>query len=214
MNSLSKEKQTQLILIAVATVAIVIALWYFVMTAQNSAMHKYEVSIRDVKDRINRADIRIKRAASVQAEVADLRGQIAEAEAKMIPVEELNGKRWLFDTLVNFISGKYDVTPINLSNNGKIGKELLPLPKFAYAAAAYDVELRAFYHSFGKFLADFENAFPYISIQKLQLSPIATPSAATGPVADVPDELATGVEREQLRISMKVVVLFKPTGSL
>lgn len=215
MSKLSKEKRDKIILSAVGALALAGVFWYFVITAQNASREKYQQSIRDAQDKIYKAEMLIKRGASKQAELAELRQQIADAEAQMIPVEHLKGSKWLSDTLVNFITkNKHDVRLTNLSNDPVLGKQFLPLPKFAYSAAAYDlVEMQGYYHAFGKFLADFENSFPYIRIQKLQIWPLATPSAASGPTTDVPEELVAGPEREQLKIAMRVVVLFKPSGS-
>jgi hypothetical protein len=210
MIKLSKEKQNRIILMAGGTAAICAALWFFVIDAQNGSLAQTNESIREVQDKINKAEIRIKRKTLVKSELAALRLEIGEIESGMIPAEQLNGKKWVLDTLNNFIKSKHDVTLTSLSSEPLVGKQFLLLPRFAYSAAVYDVEVRAFYHAFGKFLADFENSFPYISIQKLQMSPLATPSAATGPASDLPEEFMTGVEREQLRIAMKVVVLFKP----
>ena len=214
MNKLPREKRDKIILIAVGTLALCAAFWYFAITAQQAALDKYADSIREAQEKIFKAELQINRAASRQLELAALREQIAQAEARMIPVEQVTGNKWLFDTLVNFIAQhKHDVRPTSLSNDPVVGKQFLLLPKFAYTAAAYDLEMQGYFHAFGRFLADFENSFPYINIQKLQLWPLATPSAGIGPSTDVQDELLGSAEREQLKIAMKVVVLFKPAGS-
>ncbi len=214
MNRLSKDKRDKIILIAVGALAIAATYWYLVITSQAAGLEKYRESIRDADDRVNKADLRIRRTTSIEAELKTLRQQMADAEAMMIPVEQLKGNKWLFDTLVNFIAkNKHDVKPLSLSNDPLIGKQFVLLPKFAYSGAAYEVEFQAYFHSFGRFLADFENSFPYIHIQRMQIWPLATPSAATGPTTDMSDELLTGSDREQLKISLKMVLLFKPPGS-
>lgn len=213
MNKLSKDKQQRILLIALGTAALCGAIWFLVVGGQNSQILKLEDSIYTAQDKLNKAQIRTRRAAIIEEELRKLQQQIGEAEARMIPVEQLNGKKWIFDLLSNFIKNRHNVIPTGLSNDPIIGKQFLPLPKFPYSAAAYDVELRAYYHDFGKFLADFENSFPYISIHQIQIWPIATPSAASGPVADTPEELLSGTEREQLKIIMRVVVLFRSNSS-
>jgi hypothetical protein len=211
MIRLSKDKQNKILMIAAGTLVLCGVLWYFIISAQNQSASKYQDSIRDIQNKIYKAEMMIKRTATLQAELNGLRQQIAEAEAQMIPIEQLHGKKWLLDKLNQFILNKYEVTPTSLSNEPVVEKHLL-LPKFTYSGASYLLELRAHYHEFGKFLADFENSFPYISIQSLKIWPIATPSEAGGVSEKVEDLSET--EREQLKISMKVTPLFKPAGSL
>jgi hypothetical protein len=213
MNKLPKEKRDKIILIAVGVLIIGAAFWYLVISNQNASLKKYRDNILDVQSKLHKAELLTRRAALVDADLAKLRTEVAAAEAEMIPLEQLSGKKWLYDTLFGFIKDKHPVTLTGLSNDPVIGKQFLLLPKFAYSAAAYDVELRAYYHDFGKFLAAFENSFPYMNVHQIQMWPLATPKAASGPVGDAPEDLLTGSEREQLRITMKVVVLFKPARS-
>lgn len=211
MSKLSKEKQTQLALIAFGTVAVAALIWYFFVSIPSAGLQKLQQDIFDLEEKTRRAEFRIRRASTVASELAALEKQIGEVETHMIPYEQLNGKKWLLDTLTRFIqTNEHEVIPTRLSNDPVTGNEFVTLPKFAYSGALYEVELRAFYHDFGRFLADLETSFPYLRIHNLQLAPIATPSAVAGPSADLPDELLNSVDREQLRVSMKLVVLFKP----
>jgi hypothetical protein len=50
-------------------------------------------------------------------------------------------------------------------------------PKFPYKAVQFSLRGTAYFHDFGKFLADFENRFPYLRVQNLELEPAATTSA-------------------------------------
>lgn len=212
MNKLSREKRNQLLGIAAGVVVLCGVLWYFVVSSLNENLAKARVSVEDLQTKIEKAQRLIKRRAAIETDLAGLTNLLAQAEVEMIPVEQLNGKKWLLDKLNHFTKDRYDVTLMNLSNDPLIGKQFLILPKFDYSAAVYNVEVRTFFHEYGRFLADFENSFPYLRIQSLQMWPLATPLAATGPSADVPEELMNGEGREQLRISMRIVVLFKPTG--
>ena len=74
------------------------------------------------------------------------------------------------------------------------------LPKFPYRGATFTVKGSAYFHDFGKFLADFENAFPYIRVQNLQLSPMAAPATATGEIKMT----------EELSFRMELVTLINP----
>ena len=72
--------------------------------------------------------------------------------------------------------------------------------KFPYKAAIFNVRGTAYYHDLGKFLADFENAFPYLRVQNLELEPAANSSATT-----------TG-EAEKLAFKMEIVALINPNA--
>lgn len=213
MNRLSQEKRNQILLIVAGALVVCGGLWYFVIGMQGETLSKHRDGKRDLEDKIFRAQSRIRRARAVSEELAELQEKVSEAESQMIPVEQLNGRKWLSDKLKNFGKDKYAVRFINLSNDPMTGDQFLLLPKFAYSAAAYEVEMRAFYHDFGKFLADFENSFPFMRIQNLTMWPLATPNAASGPAPDTPEDLMNSDDREQLGIGMRLVVLYKPPGA-
>ncbi len=68
--------------------------------------------------------------------------------------------------------------------------------QFPYKAAAFIVGGTAFYHDFGRFLADFENQFPYLRVQNLELEPAAV----------------RGEDSEKLHFKMEFVTLVKPVS--
>jgi len=59
----------------------------------------------------------------------------------------------------------------------------------------------AYYHDLGKFIADFENAFPYVRLLNLEMEPVGLPSPASNPE-----------EQEKLSFKMDIVTLIKPTS--
>lgn len=206
-----RDKQTQILAVAAGTLVVAGLLWFFFVSASSERLSRAEESFLDIDDRIRKAELRIRRGRIVEQEFAALKERIAQAERHMIPVEQLNGNKWMLDLISQFIqSRKHTVQPTRLSNDPLIGKQFVFIPKFDYSGAAYDLELQAYFHDFGRFLADFENEFPYIRIQELEMAPLATPSASTKPTGDLPEELANSVEREQLRVSMRLIVLFRP----
>ena len=73
-------------------------------------------------------------------------------------------------------------------------------PKFPYRAALFNVRGTAYYHDFGKFLADFENAFPYLRIQNIELDPNVSSAANTQS------------EPEKLAFKMEIVALVNPNS--
>jgi hypothetical protein len=74
--------------------------------------------------------------------------------------------------------------------------EMNMLPAFPYHQATSTVTGSAYYFDFGRFVADFENQFPYMRIQNLNLEPSGA--------ADDP---------EKLSFRMEIVTLIK-SGSI
>jgi hypothetical protein len=77
--------------------------------------------------------------------------------------------------------------------------DMAMIPEFPYKAASYTFSGTAYYHDLGKYLADWENQFPYMRVLSLEM---------------VPDEPA-GVtsasdERERLSFNFEVSALVKP----
>ena len=74
--------------------------------------------------------------------------------------------------------------------------------KFPYRTAVFTLRGTAYFHDFGRFVADFENKFPHIRIQNIELDPIAS-SNGNGNHAEEPEKLA---------FKMEVVTLVNPNS--
>src|SRR2546423_14753862 len=71
------------------------------------------------------------------------------------------------------------------------------LPKISYQTATFSVNGAAFFHDFGKFLAQLENNFPHLRLQRLEMEP-AQFGEAVAP------------EQEQLNFKFDILVLVNP----
>ena len=71
--------------------------------------------------------------------------------------------------------------------------EMPMIPSFPYKQASVQVQGSAYYYDLGKFLADFENHFPYMRLQNLVLEPGGG-----------------GEDREKLSFHMDIITLVKP----
>jgi hypothetical protein len=206
MNKLSKEKRDRIILILIGGAGLAAGIWYFILGSQSAALADYRDRIERAQDRLVKAERLTRRDLQIQTSLKELREKIAGAEGQMVPSDEVAGKKWFLDQLNAFIQNRYDVALRNLSDP-MVGKQYLLLPGMTYSAAAYNVELHGYYHEFGRFLADFENSFPYLSIQNLQINPMGAQAISV----DRP-EFGAGDsdEREKLIVRMTVVLLFRP----
>jgi hypothetical protein len=79
-------------------------------------------------------------------------------------------------------------------------KDTTALPHFPYQQATLTIGGNAFFYDFGRFLADFENRFPFVRIENLSLEPMP----ATG---------GAKAEAERLQFRLDIVTLVKPNAS-
>jgi hypothetical protein len=71
------------------------------------------------------------------------------------------------------------------------------LPQFPYRAAMFQLRGTAYYHDFGRFVADLENKFPHMRVQNIELQPLSS----TGGGA---------VDQELLSFRLEIVALVNP----
>ena len=102
---------------------------------------------------------------------------------------------WLIQTLNTFRANyRVDIPQFGRELPAEVGI----FPKFPYRAALFSVRGTAHYHDFGKFLADFENAFPFIRIQNIDLVPAASESSREA--------------GEKLNFKMELLTLVRPVA--
>jgi membrane protein YdbS with pleckstrin-like domain len=89
------------------------------------------------------------------------------------------------------------------------------LPRFPYKAVLFNVRGTAYYHDLGKFLADFENTYPYMRVQNVELDPVAASagSAATSVSGGATTAANNGSDsNEKLNFKMEIVALVNPNS--
>ena len=104
---------------------------------------------------------------------------------------------WIIDTMGKFREG-YAVDIPQFSREVPCAVGLFPT--FPYKAVLFNVRGTAYFHDLGRFLADFENRFPTLRVQNLEMEPVGASAAnsATDP--------------EKLTFRMEVVVLVNPNA--
>jgi hypothetical protein len=104
---------------------------------------------------------------------------------------------WIIQTINRFRADrKVDIPQFSREVTTEIGV----FPKFPYKAALFHVRGTAYFHELGRFIADFENTFPHIRIQNIDMEP-ATQSAAT---------TTQNADPEKLAFKMEIVALINP----
>src|SRR5438105_1234120 len=193
MKNLPKEKRDRLLLIAIGTVICVAALWYVVIQSQKKTRDRIAKEILDQKNKVENAQRLVSLTAEIQKKL-----DVSAKELKTIEESMASGDMysWIITTINKFRADRKVEIP---QFSREVPTEVGVLPKFPYRAALFNVRGTAYFHDFGKFVADFENAFPYIRVQNLELEPMS--GSGTTSVADP----------EKLAFKMEIVTLVNPT---
>jgi len=186
MNKLSKAQRDQLIAIAIGTVALVAVLYYFGVTAMDRELAATQQKSADMRQKLRDADALIRRENEISATLHSRGELLAGRESGLAP--DRDAYAWLINTMNDFIQLHKESVNIDPSSQPEISDVGL-IPKFPYRWATFHLKGTGYYHDFGKFFADFENAFLYFRIENLRLS------VNSGP----------GMEAEKLSVTFDIV---------
>lgn len=189
MNKLPADKQKKIALVAGGTVAVVVLLWFVLISPLRAQLVKLRTLMADSKSQVEKGQRSASLAQQVSNELAAV-SQRMNQEENMMASGDLYA--WMIQTMNQF-KAPYAVEIPSIGKESAC--EVGIFPKFPYKTVMFVVRGTAYYHDFGKFLADFENHFPYMRVQNLDLN------ANTG----LKEE-----DTERLNFTMEVVTLVKP----
>lgn len=194
MNNLPKAKRDQLILVAVATLAVMGALYFFVADAQRSDLKRDQLKTETVRGKLLQADKLSRIEPDIQARLQKVSADLSAREVALAPDRDTYA--WLLQNLAQFLSTHRGagVTPAGISQP-EIGESKL-IPKFAYKTATFHVKASGYFHDVGRFIADMETEFPYVCIQNIEMTRASTTQSS---------------EMEKLAVSFDLVMLMKPS---
>ena len=192
MKTFSKEKRDKLILVAIMTAGVLAGTWYGLITTQQKAIKSIALQTIEQKGKVEGAKRLI-------ASASDLQNKAAAANAKLRTIEQgmASGDMysWVILTVNKFRADrKVDIPQFSR----EVTTEVAVLPRFPYKAALFNLRGTAYFHDLGKFVADFENSFPFLRVQNIELEPASETSATQTP------------EAEKLAFKMELVALINP----
>ena len=191
MKQIPKDKRNQLIAVGLGTMLAVSALWFLLIDAQRSKLQEIPAQITDVQEKLNIMHKAVAESTKLAAELEVAVQKLGSLEEDMASGDLYS---WIIDTVKRFkISHHVDIPQFGPVATGDVNL----LPKFPYRQALLGVSGTAYYHDFGKFLGDFENRFPSMRLQNVELEPVSTVSPA---------------DKEKLSFRMEIVMLVKPTS--
>ncbi len=205
MKNLPKEKRNQIILVALGTAIILAGLWQGLVRAQQNKLKAIALATADQEHKVSNAQRLVTSTAQIQKDL----GKVAE-KLKTIENEMASGDMysWIIQTLNNFLTthnfrtnNAVEIPQFSREVTGEVGL----FPKFPYRAATFNVRGTAYFHDFGKFVADLENTYPFLRVQNLELEPaVGNPTAS--------NVAAGSSDSEKLAFKMEIVALVNPSG--
>jgi len=192
MNKLSKQKRDQLIMVTIGAIVVCGALWYLLITSLNENLAAVKKQNKELAEKIGKAEIELKKAPQIEHDFLASSNLLSEIEAPM-PSGDMYS--WVITTINNFKEPYKDISIPSFSQS-QVG-DVEMFPSFPYKAATFHIKGSGHYDDYGKFVADFENHFPFFMMENIELTP------AHQTMSDDP---------EKLDFSMDIVALVKPTG--
>lgn len=195
MSKIPKDKRDKIILTGFITVAVSVGIWLLVIKAQSQTVKNVRAEAGKSREQLQRGRSTLTTQARIDQDFEEASRKVRQREVGMAAPNDMFS--WFVQTLNTFRQGHQVEIP-------QFGRELPTevgiFPKFPYHAALFHVKGTAYYHDFGKFLADFENTFPYIRVQNIELYPAGETLGGTSE------------SREKLNFNMELLTLVKPTA--
>jgi hypothetical protein len=193
MNQLSKEKRKQLVLVLLLTCGALVGLWFGLVNAQKKSLAGLAQNTKAAERKLQMVKQTIEDAEVIEAQLLEASNRLARAENTMASGDLY---AWAINTLKQFKLPYHVEIPQFSQVDGP--KDMSMLPSFPYKQASMTVSGTAQFNDFGRFIADFENEFPYVRVLNLTLEPVS---------AMIP------TDRERLSFKLEVAALVKPTNS-
>lgn len=186
---LEKSKRDQLILVILLTAILLAGLWFGLMNFQKLSLKNLDERKALAQKKLREVDQTIKNADKIESDLADSSKLLTKLETEMADSRDLFS--WIVREVREF--NTYKVTIPTFSQPVEADMNLLP--GFPYRQVTMTIGGTAYFHDFGKFIADFENNFPHARLLNLDLFP--TTQAG---------------EPEKLQFKLDIVLLVRPNA--
>ena len=194
MNRLPKDKRDKIIIVGGATIIAVAVLWFVLIQPLRANSAQIARQAEESRSQVASGRRILSESNKVTTALAGTTTRLNAAEGAMAAGDLYS---WMIQTMNQFkLVHNVDIPQISREIPCEVGM----FPQFPYKAATFVVNGTAYYHDFGKFLAAFENNFPYMRVQNLELEPGGSLKAEKAE------------ENERLRFRMELVTLIKPVA--
>ncbi len=181
-----------MLLLVIGTVALLGGLYYGLIGPQKRSLETIVQKRAEQEGKFNNGQRLANSTPQIQRSLDESLSKLRAIESTMASGDMYS---WIILTVNTFKENyKLDIPQFSREVPAEVGM----FAKFPYRASVFHLRGSAFYHDFGKFVADFENAFPYMRIQNIELDPNPNTSANGS------------TEPERLAFKMEIVALVNP----
>jgi Tfp pilus assembly protein PilO len=166
MKWLPKDKRNSFIAVVAGTVVVLALIYFFLIRAQYDSLSKAAMDKKAAETNLQTIKNTIKNKDALETQQADVTHTLSRAEEDMASGDFYS---WTYSTIRLFKSQyKVEIPEIGHPTAGDVDL----LPAFPYKQLRFTLNGTAYYHDLGKFIADFENAFPHARIINLVIEPL------------------------------------------
>jgi len=191
MKRLPPAKRNQLIIVVVATVALIGLVYSLLIGPQNLENSRLANETKAAKVKLDQYRTTIKQADVTASELADITYRLGHAEEDIATGDVY---AWTYDTIRRFKATYHvDIPDTSKPTAGEVDL----LADFPYKQVKVTLNGSGYYHDLGKFVADFENNFPHMRVVNLMIEPAGA---------------LPGTAAERLSFRMDIVALVRPNN--
>ncbi len=191
MKRLTREKKQQLLLVALATLAALTGVWFGLVRPQRVGLERVAREILQAQRQLDEARKLLARAPQILEELDSASTVLEQREEQMAAgdyyafvINRIRQFRLDYDVDIPQFGTIIGPAPVDL------------LPRFPYQQVSLTIAGSGFYHEIGRFIADFENRFPYCQIRNVEL--------------ETPGGVSSDPTGERLSFRMTLVTLVRP----
>ena len=161
-----REKRTQFILVIFCTLVVLGLIGFALIRPQYQTLSKIAKTEGDERAKLQKIRDTIKKAGDTTTQLSNVTSNLSRAEEDMASGDIY---AWSFDTIRKFkASYRVDIPTVGQPSLGDVDV----LSQFPYKQIRVSISGMAYYHELGRFIADFENAFPHIRVVNLTIEPV------------------------------------------
>lgn len=169
MKRLPQNKRNQLIGVIVATIALICAVYFLLILPQKEKNRALVQQIKGDNGKLQDYKAAIKKMDATTAELADATQQLSHAEEDVASGDLY---AWTYDTMRRFKANYRRVEIATIGQPSQSDCDLIG--GFPYKQIRFSLTGTAYYHDLGKFVSDFENAYPHCRVLNLSADPAGT----------------------------------------
>jgi hypothetical protein len=167
MKWLPKDRRNPFFIAVLSTAAVLALIYFGLIRSQNSTISRLAESRKTTGDKLLSMESTIKNADLTASQLADSTTALTQAEADMASGDLY---AWTYTTMRSFKQPyKVEIPEIGHPDTGDVDM----FPAFPYKQIRFSLTGTAYFHELGKFIADFENAFPHARVENLTIEPAA-----------------------------------------